>query len=380
MQATTTGSTGGRPMVMGTRGVVSSGHFLATEIGMDILRRGGNAADAAAAVGFALTLLKAHQNGIGGEVPTLVYAVDEKKVWAVSGNGVAPREATLDRYLQMGLKIIPGDGFLPALVPPAPATWIALLERFGTMRLIDVLGPAIELAERGFPMYASLHWTVAGLAKRFREEWPSSAAVWMPDDRAPAMGEIFRQPDWAATFTKLLDAEAAHKDRAAGLAAARDVFYRGEIAERIVDFCRSTPIRDASGQEHTSLLTLEDFADYAARVEEPVATDYRGVTVHKCGPWTQGPALCQSLNLLEGFDLKTMGHNSTDYIHTVLECMKLAYADREYYYGDPLLVDVPMDRLLSKDYAAARRELVDPNAASLELRPDGWPAISAASS
>ena len=377
MNGTTTGPSGGRPMIMATRGVVSSGHYLATEIGMDVLRRGGNAADAAAGVGFALALLMPHQNGIGGEVPTLVYSPDERKAWAVSGHGTAPREATLERYLGYGIELIPGDGFLPALVPPAPASWIALLARFGTMRLADVLLPTIELAENGFPMYGGLHWAISGPAKRFREEWPSSAEVWLPGDRVPAIGGIFRQPDWAATFRRLIDAEASHKKRADGLQAAHDEFYRGEIAERIVDFCRSTEIRDASGEAHAGLLSMEDFADYAARIEEPVATDYRGVTVHKCSSWTQGPVLLQSLNLLEGYDLAAMGHNSADYIHTVVECMKLAYADREFYYGDPLFVDVPFDRLLSKDYAAERRRLVDPAAASMELRPGGRPAIAA---
>jgi len=376
---TTTGPTGGRPMIMATRGVVSSGHYLATEIGVGILRRGGNAFDAAAAVGFALALLKPHQNGIGGEVPMVVYSAVEGKAWAVSGHGVAPAAATTGKFRELGIELIPGDGFLPAVVPPAVSSWIVLLERFGTLRLADVLGPAAELAERGFPMYDALHGSIANAAKRFRTEWPTSAETFLPGGKAPAAGTVWANPGWAATFRLLIEAEAAHDDRAAGLAAAHDVFYRGEIAERIVAFASSTAVRDASGRSHKALLSIEDLAGFRAHVEEPVSTTYGGATVYKCAPWTQGPVLCQSLNLVEQFDLKAMRRNSADYIHTVVECMKLAYADREFYYGDPKFADVPLDRLLGKEYAADRAKLVDPSAASLELRPGGRDAIRAQS-
>jgi gamma-glutamyltranspeptidase/glutathione hydrolase len=279
----------------------------------------------------------------------------------------------------LGLEVIPGDGFLPALVPPAPATWILLLERFGTMRLADVLTPAIQLAAEGFPMYDSLHGSIAASADRFRQEWPSSARKFLPDGEPPPIGTIWRQPDWAETFQKLLEAEAGESDRVRGLWAAHDRFYRGDIAATLVDFCRSTPVRDASGEAHTGLLSREDLARFAARLEEPLTTSYRGVEVYKCSSWTQGPVLLQGLNLLEGFDLRSRGHNSADYIHTVVECMKLAYADREFYYGDPAFVAVPWDRLLSKEYARERRALIDAARASLELRPGGWPAVRAES-
>ena len=377
MSETTTGSRGGRPMVMSGRGVVSSGHYLATEIGIDVLRRGGNAADAAAAVGFALTVLKPHQNGIGGEVPTLVYSADEGKVWAVSGHGVAPRAATIETFRGHGLEIIPGDGFLPAIVPPAAASWILLLRRLGTMRLAEALRPAAELAAEGFPMYGALHNSIANQAERFRTEWPSSAAVFLPSDSPPPIGALWQQPDWAATFQRLVDADGQHRDREDGLRAAHDEFYRGEIAKRIVEFARSSPVRDASGQAHAALLTREDFAEFEPRLEEPVTTTYRGLSVFKCSSWTQGPVLLQALNLLENFDLAGLGHNSANYVHTVVECMKLAYADREFYYGDPAFVDVPFERLLSKKYARERSGLVDPEAASLELRPGGRPSIRA---
>ena len=375
----TTGGSGGRPMVMGTRGVVAAGHYQATRIGLEILQRGGNAMDAAAAVGFALTVLKPHQNGIGGEVPILVYVAAEGKVRSVSGHGVAPRAATLEHYRNLGLEIVPGDGFLAALVPPAPATWLLLLERFGTMRLADVLTPAIDLAATGFPMYDSLHGSISANAERFQREWPSSAQKFLPGGDPPPIGTIWRQPDWADTFQKLVKAEAAESDRVRGLRAAHECFYRGDIAAAIVEYCRSTPIRDASGEAHTGLLTQEDFAAFQASVEEPETTSYRGVEVFKCSSWTQGPVLLQALNLLEGFDLRSLGHNSAAYIHTVVECMKLAFADREFYYGDPAFVDVPFDRLLSKEYAAARRALIDADQASLELRPGDHPALRAES-
>ncbi len=369
---------GGRPMIMCTRGVVAAGHYLAAEAGLHILRSGGNAMDAAAATGFALGVLEPHQNGIGGEVPVLVYSASEGKVHAVSGHGVAPAAATIERYRELGVtEVIPGDGFLGALVPPVVATWIAVLERFGTMKLADVLTPALELAENGFPVGVGLHGAIAGQVERFRSEWPSSAAKFLPDGEPPAVGSIWRQPELAGTFRKLIDAEGAGAGRAAGLKAAHARFYAGDIAEAIVEFARNTAVRDASGQAHTAMLTMEDMSAFSARVEAAPAVPYKGLDVHKCGSWTQGPVLLQTLRLLDGFPLLEMGHNSADYVHTVVECMKLAYADREFYYGDPEFADVPLDRLLTEQYARARRALVDMGEASMLLRPGGYEPVRA---
>jgi len=376
MRSTTTGRSGGRPQIMATHGVVASGHYLATEIGLDVLKRGGNAADAAAAIGFALAVLKPHQNGIGGEVPMLIYSARHRRVFAISGHGVAPRAATLEHFNKLGLPLIPGDGLLPALVPSAPATWILLLERFGTMRLSEVLEPAIELAAQGFPMYESLRDTIAECAERFRDEWPSSAETFLVDGEPPSLGCVWKQPQWAATFTKLAEADRKERSREAGLRRARAVFYEGEIAEAIAAFAQSTRVRDASGEAHVGLLTYEDFLAFQAKIEAPVTAVYRDLEVFKCSSWTQGPVLLQSLNLLQGYDLRAMGHNSADYIHTIVECMKLTYADREFYYGDPDVVDVPLARLLSEAYAAERRKLVAPRYASLELRPGGAPPVT----
>ena len=379
MKSTSTGSSGGRPVVMGSHGVVAAGHYLAAEAAMTMLRRGGNAMDAAAAAGFALHVTLPHQNGLAGEVPMLVYSAADQQVHAISGHGVAPAAATIESFRAMGLEVIPGDGLLPAIVPPAVASWILLLRRFGTMRLSEVLAPAIELAGAGLPMYDALHQSISAHAERFTREWPSSSACFLADGQPPAVGTLWRQADLASTLRQLSDADGRFDDRDDGLRAAHDEFYRGPIAQRIAEFCRSTSVMDASGQAHAGLLTAEDMAGFEPRVAPPVKTSYRGLEVYKCGPWTQGPAMLQALNLLEGFDLAAMGHNSADYVHTVVECVKLAFADREFYYGDPAFVDVPLDRLLGKDYADRRRGLVDPAAASMELRPGDRPAIKAES-
>ena len=378
---TSTGSTGGRPMIMGTSGVVSAGHYLAAEAGMTMFRRGGNAFDAAAAAGFALTVLLPEQNGLAGEVPMLLHSARDNATWSVNGNGAAPAVASLAKFRdELGLSIIPGDGLLPAVVPANVASWILVLRRFGTMRIQEVLAPAIELAENGFAMSDHLNAAIAAHAERFRKDWPTSAEVFLPHGRPPAIGELWRQTDLARTLKRLYKAADRHRRRIDGLRAAHDVFYRGPISRRLAGFCRTTAVRDSTGRSHTGLLTEEDFAGYEARLERAESTAFRRLRVYKCGTWSQGPVMLQALGLLEGFGLANMGHNSADYIHTVVECMKLAYADREFFYGDPDFSRVPIRRLLSKAYAAGRRKLIDAARASLELRPGGGAdALTAAS-
>ena len=353
-----------RPVIMGTHGVVTTGHYLATFVGLRILQQGGNAVDAGVAAGFCLAVLEPHVNGIGGEVPILVYSASLRRVFAISGQGTAPRQATIGWFRDRGIDFIPGDGLLPATVPGAFDGWVTALREFGTMSLADVLSPAVELAESGFPMYAGLRNELLANAEKFREEWATSAEAFLPDGGVPEIGEIYRQPQWASTFKKLIQVE-----REAGLDAARDFFYKGEIAERIADFAQNTEVKDATGKSHRGLLDYDDLVGYHAKVEEPVTTSYRGHDVYKCGPWCQGPVFLQQLNLLEGYDVAGLDHDSADYVHTVVEAAKLAFADRETYYGDPDFDDVPLDVLLSKDYAARRRELIDPSEASAEFRP-----------
>ncbi|MFW6155040.1 MAG: gamma-glutamyltransferase family protein [Planctomycetota bacterium] len=376
--ATTTGRQGGRPLIQSTRGAIVAGHYLASEAGMAMFRAGGNAVDAATAAGFALTVVMPHQNGLAGEAPMLVQAAGADEPVAVNGNGTAPAAATLAAYTDLGLDVIPGDGLLPAVVPAAPAAWIALLRRFGTLRLADVLAPAIARAADGFPMYDALHNLIAACADRFRRDWPSSAETFLtgPNGTAPPVGTIFRQPVLAATLRALARADRRQRRRDSGLRAAFDAFYRGRIARRIDRHCRR-PVPDGTGTPHAGLLRADDLAAYDAQLERPVSAAYRGWRIYKCSSWCQGPAMLQTLKLLEGYDLPSMGHNTADYVHTITEAMKLAYADREFYYGDPQFVRVPFRRLLSAAYARRRRGLIDPAAASMDLRPGGMDPLPA---
>lgn len=358
-----------RPVIMGTRGVITSGHYLATAAGFRTMEQGGNAIDAAAAMCFCLNILEPQSNGIGGEVPTLIYSAREKQVFAVSGMGWSPQAFTIEWCRDHGIDLIPGDGYLPACVPAVVDTWAKAVARFGSLSFAKVLEPAIELADNGFPVYPGLHNALRRSVEKFTRCYPSTAAIYCPDGRVPEVGEILRNPDWAELLRSMAQGEAAASgSREAGIEAARDVFYKGEIAGRIVDFIGSNPVEDASGSAHAGLLSFEDMATWEAQFEDALTVNYRGLDVYKCSSWTQGPVFLQQLTLLEGFDLQAFGHNSADYLHTVIECSKLAFADREAYYGDPKHDDVPFDRLLSKAYANERRSLID-NSASMEMRP-----------
>ena len=358
-----------RPVIMGTRGVVASGHYLATAAGFRIMEQGGNAIDAAAAMCFCLNLLEMESNGIGGEVPTLVYSAKEKKPFAISGMGFSPKAFTLDWCRENNIDLIPADGYLPACVPAVIDTWAQAIGRFGTFSFAQVLAPAIELAEKGYPVTEKLRGRLVEHFKRFTELYPTTGQIYLPNGQIPEVGDIMRNPDWANTLKLMCQAEKAaqSKGRVKAIQAARDVFYKGEIAERIIDFITNNPVQDASGTAHTGLLTCEDLAQWNATVEQPLTVNYHGLDVHKCSSWTQGPVFLQQLTLQERFDLKAMGHNSTEYIHTLIECAKLAYADREAYYGDPLFDKVPFDLLLSKKYAQKRAALIGKDA-SKELR------------
>jgi len=353
--------------------MVTSSHYLASEAGHHALKQGGNAIDAAATMFFCLTVLKPYIIGVAGETPILVHLADEEKVIAVNGMGPMPAAATIGWFEDYGYPLIPEDGFTPAVVPGSFDAWLTLLDEHGTMSLEKVMEPAIRLASEGFPVYETLRSRLVDFAVRFLKEWPSSAEIYLPDGKAPKIGQILRNPDWAQTFTMVAEAERLGRKagRSAGIDAAREFFYRGPIAEAIIDFMQSFKCRDVYDQEHHGLMTLEDFAGYRARFEEPVTANYRGYDVYKCDTWTQGPVMLQQLNVLEGYDLETMGHNSVEYLHTYIECAKLAFADREQYYADPDFADVPLERLLSKSYAYERKALIDPDRASMELRPGG---------
>lgn len=346
-----------RPVIVGRRGMVTSGHYLASVAGFRILEQGGNAVDAAAATCFCLNLLEPQSNGIGGEVPALIYSAEERKAFAICGLGWAPRGFTLDWCRDHGIDLIPGDGYLPACVPAVVDTWAAAVARFGTCSFAQVLAPAIELAEEGFGVYEGMRAAIAANREKFLTRYPTTAALYCPGGRVPEIGELWRNPDWAKTLRALCraEADAGHKGRVAGIEAARDAFYTGEIAERIVRFIREHPVEDASGTAHAGLLAYEDLAEWRASVEEPVRLRFRGLDVHKCPPWTQGPVFLQQLAILDGFDLARLGATSAEYLHLLIESAKLAFADREAYYGDPRFHAVPLEVLLSPAYAAKRR-------------------------
>ena len=362
---------GTRPLVMGRNGVVVSGHHLASDAGLDILKKGGNAVDAGVATVFAQAVAEFDRFGLGGEVPMLIYVAEERKVVSINGNGPAPLRASLEWFRERNIEAIPGDCFLPAVVPAVVDSLIVALDEYGTMSLGEVLAPAIELAENGFGVYEPFLSRIEGLAPRFEAEWPSSAKIFLPGGKTPEVGDLFIQKDLAQTLRRLVEAEAERKDegRKVGLTAARNRFYRGDIAKQIVDFQKSFECTDQVGVTSTGLLELQDFKRYRATVEAPEKTTYRGVEVYKVGFWSQGPVLLQALNLLEGYDVKELGHNTAPYIHLLSEAMKLAYADREWYYADPLFVGVPEEGLLSKAYAAERRKQISLEEPSLELRP-----------
>jgi gamma-glutamyltranspeptidase/glutathione hydrolase len=358
-----------RPELAGTFGMVASTHWLASAAGMAVLERDGNAFDAAVAAGLVLQVTEPHLNGPGGEVPVIAHHAGRGQTFVLCGQGTAPAAATLEAFSDLGLDLVPGSGLLAACVPGAFGAWMMLLRDFGTLRLRDVLDYAIGYAARGYPVLPAVSSGIASVAELFREHWPSSAEVYLPGGTVPAPGSRFANPALAATYQRILaEAEAAASDRDEQIEAARRVYYEGFVAETMAAYAASAQMMDVTGRPHRGLLSYADLAAWRPSLEEPLTYDYRGLTVCKTRPWGQGPVFAQQLALLDGYDLAAMGPGSADYIHTVVECAKLAFADREAWYGDPDFTDVPVKALLSAGYAKARRALVGPEA-SAELRP-----------
>jgi len=350
-----------RPELRGTFGMVASTHWLASAAGMAILEQGGNAFDAAVAAGFTLQVVEPHLNGPGGDLPALLWRAGDDEPVVLCAQGPAPAAATIERYRDdFGLELVPGTGPLAAVVPGAFGGWVSLLRDHGTVGLGDVLRFAIDYAEHGYPAVAGIGSAVRNVEQLFRDDWTSSAEVYLP---APEPGTLHSNRQLAATYRRILDE--SHGD----LDAALDCWYRGFVADAIVAF-QQHEFLDSSGERHPGLLGGADLGAWTPTYERPLAVDYCGHTVYKAGPWSQAPVFLQQLRLLEGFDLAAMGHASAAWIHTITECAKLAFADREAWYGDPEFVDVPLDLLLSREYAEERRELVGEDA-SAELRPGG---------
>jgi gamma-glutamyltranspeptidase/glutathione hydrolase len=358
-----------RPVVRGKRGVVAGGAPLSVEAGLRILQRGGNAVDAGVATILAASVIEFSHFSFGGEVPILIK-LKGQKVSVIEGMGQAPMKATREFFAgrtqpDIGARKagqIPSTGPLSATVPAILDACVTALDQFGTKTLAEVIEPAIQLAD-GFPIDELRVQYIKTRAPIF-SQWPDAKRVFLPGGEIPKAGDIFVQADLARTLREIVRAErlaskGTRNNRHAGLIAARDYFYRGPIARRI----------GAYMQANGGLIAADDFARFSAKVGEPVETDYHGYQVYKAGFWTQGPALVETLNMLEGFDLKKMGHNSPAYIHTLAEALKLALADRDRYYGDPNFVKIPSTELLSKNYAALRRPLIDERRASLAQQP-----------
>ncbi len=354
-----------RPLIMGTQQAVSTGHYLATLAAMRILDHGGNAADAGVAAGLCLGVLYPDMVSVAGVAPIIMYQADRQEVTTISGLGRWPRRASAEYFQEHCRGKIP-RGILRTVIPAAPDAWITALDMYGTMSFGDVAAGAIALCEDGFPAHRLMCEIIAEHAEEYAE-WESNAAIFLARGRPPRQGEIFYQKDLGRTLRLMVAAEHARRftGRAGALNAAREAFYQGEIADTLARY----------HQAHGGLLTSQDLAEFRVKIEPPVSTRFHGYEVYSCGPWCQGPVLPQVLNLLEGFDLASMRHNSSEYIHLLTEALKLVYADRERYYGDPEFVDVPIDGLLSKAYAKERAQKIDLEKAYPEMPPYGnpWP-------
>ena len=362
-----------RPEIEGTFGVVTTTHWIATAVGMATLEKGGNAFDAAVATAFVLQVVEPHLNGPGGDVPVILHDVKRGKPEVICGQGPAPAAATIARFTELGLDIVPGTGLLAACVPGMFDTWMLLLRDYGTMRPTDVLTPAISYARNGHPIVERASATIATVEDLFRDHWPTSAAVYLPDGNVPPPGSMFANRTLADTYERILrEAADAGGDRVKQIERARQVWSQGFVAEAVDKFCRTQKVMDVTGTPHGGLLTGADMARWQAHVEAPLTFDYGRYTVCKAGVWSQGPVLLQQLALLRGYDLDGMDPTGPQFIHLQVECAKLAFADREAFYGDPDFVKVPIDTLLSEKYNSERRKLIS-NKASMDLRPGSLP-------
>lgn len=353
--------------------MVASTHWLATAAGMAVLEQGGNAFDAAVAVGLVLQVVEPHLNGPGGEVPVIGFSAADGQPFVLDGQGPAPAAATPAHFAGLGLDLIPGTGLLAACVPAAFGTWMLLLERYGTLPLRSVMEYAIGYAEHGYPMLPSASDVIASVAKTFRDHWPGSAEIYLSAG-VPAGGSRFTNRPLAAVYQRILtEAEKAGPGRERQIEAARRAFYAGFVADAIAAYVADTEVMDITGQRNRGLLTGDDLAGWAASVEAPVTADFRGLTVCKTGPWGQGPVFLQQLALLDGLGIEDLQPGSAEFIHTVVEASKLAFADREAWYGDPRQSRIPLAELLSAPYAEVRRKLVGDQASGdlLPGSPDG---------
>src|SRR6266511_2740979 len=350
-----------RPAIMAREHMVASGHYLASAAGMRILEQGGNAIDAGVAAGVCINVLQPDMTNLGGVAAIIIYQAATGEVMTISGLGRWPKKASVRFFKEHAGGAIP-NGVLRSVTPAAADAWLTALEHYGTMTWQQVSAPATDLAENGFAAHQFMVDNIAKVEQVMRQ-WPSNREVFFPNGRPHRVGELVVQRDLAKTFRTLAEAEHAAADRVAGLEAARDLFYRGEIAHRIAEFS------EAEG----GLMEYEDLAEFRVRLEPPVRTRYRGYEVYACGPWCQGPMVPQTLNILEGYDLSSLGHNSPAYLHLIISALDAAFSDRHACYGDPDFVRVPIRGLLDKEYAGEWRKRIDPDRAWKQMPEPGDP-------
>jgi gamma-glutamyltranspeptidase/glutathione hydrolase len=357
-----------RPEIQGTFGVVATTHWIATAVGMGMLERGGNAFDAAVAAAFSLQIVEPHLNGPGGDAPIMLFDAKRGRTEVICGQGPAPGAATIAHYQGFGLDLVPGTGLLAACIPGTFDAFLLLLRDHGTMSLEDVLEPAIGYASNGHPLLERASATIATVKDLFLAHWPTSAALWLDQGDAPPPGAIFRNPTLASTFRRILREAAIVRGREARIDRARKIWSEGFVAEAIDRFCATQDVMDVSGRAHRGVLSGADMAAWSATSEDPIGYDYGRYRVLKPAPWCQGLVALQQLALLKAFAFDDLDPTGPDFIHLQVEAAKLAFADRDTFYGDPNFVETPVDVLLSDAYNAKRRALVGERA-SLEQRP-----------
>src|SRR5947199_4884526 len=357
-----------RPEIEGTFGVVTSTHWIATAVGMGILEKGGNAFDAGVATAFTLQVVEPHLNGPGGDVPIIVHDTKRGRTEVICGQGPAPASATIAHYRSEGLEMVPGTGLLAACVPGTFESWMLLLRDYGTLRLLDVLEPAIAYAGDGYPLVERASATIQTVEQLFRKFWTTSAAVYLPNGEVPKPGTLFTNKQLSETYARILkEAESAGSDRVAQIERARKSWSQGFVAEAIEKFCRTQEVMDVSGSPHRGVLSADDMAHWQPTVEAPLTYDYGRYTVCKPGVWSQGPVMLQQLAVLKGFELDGLDPPGPAFIHLQIECAKLAFADREKFYGDPVFNEIPIATLLSDAYNDERRKLISRDKASLDF-------------
>ena len=357
-----------RPVIMGTKHAISSGHYLAAAAGYRVLEQGGNAIDAGVASGIVINVVLPQWTSFGGVAPIILHHAERNETVTISGLGKWPKAASTQFFVDNFNGNLP-EGILRTVTPAAPDAWLTALKFYGTMTFEQIVTPALELAESGFPVPKSVHQALKRQENnldRYDHSWNSTRKIFFPADKAPKIGYKLIQSDLANTFKRMIEVERSNHDlgREGAIQSARDYFYKGEISKEIVEFC----------QRNGGLLTESDMEQFQGGIEKPTKGNYKGIDIYTCGPWCQGPVLIETLHILESMDLREMGHNSADYIHIVLEALKLSFADREFFFGDPDFVDVPMQALMSKAYSNVRKTRIDLNNAALEMPGPGDPS------